>query len=74
MKPISHAASHLLVDLRANPESGKSTHEDGSTWVDVYLPNAQGHRSRAQFGGLLLALKEAGYYQPVDSYFGSVKL
>lgn len=74
MKPISRAASHLLADLRANPESCKTTEPDGSTWVDVYLPNAQGHRTRAQFGGLLLALKEAGYYQPVDSYFGSVKL
>ncbi len=59
MKPISQAASHLLADLRANLESGKTTEPDGS---------------RAKFGGLLLALKDAGYYQPVDSYFGSVKL
>ena len=70
---ISNAALALLADLRDNADSCESTHQDGSAWVDVYLPNAQGNRSKAQFGGLLNALKEAGYYQPIDHDFGSVK-
>ena len=70
---ISRAARNLLNDLRAEQE-GKNTEPDGSVWACVYLPNAQGNRSRAQFGGLLLALKEAGYYRHIDGYFGSVKL
>jgi hypothetical protein len=74
MKPISQAASQLLADLRAETEGVSTTQPDGSTWNDVYLPNAQKKRSKAQFGGLLIALKEAGYYQPLDRYFGSVRI
>ncbi len=74
MNKISEAASILLADLRANLDSWTSTHNDGSAWGSVYLPNAQGKRSKTQFGGLLKTLKDAGYYQPVDSYFGEVKL
>ena len=74
MEKISQSAINLLADLRENTEGLRTTQPDGSVWADVYLPNAQGNRSRARFGGLLLALKDAGYYKPLDSFFGSVKL
>ncbi len=74
MDKISQAASNLLADLRENADSCTTTEQNGDVWADVYLPNAQGSRSRARFGGLLLALKDAGYYKPLDSFFGSVKL
>lgn len=74
MKPMSRAASNLLADLRAEKDGCTITEPDGSVWADVYLPNAQGNRSRAKFGGLLLALKEADYYRPVAPNFGSVRL
>ena len=49
--------------------------EDGSKWASVYLDNAQpdgwsGHK----WAGVLGALEKAGYYSPLDGYFGDVKI
>lgn len=71
---ISRAASNLLADLRKEADGCTITDDDGSVWKDIYLPNAQGNRSRAQFAGLILALKDKGYYRPLGPGFGTVKL
>ena len=73
-RPTSpQSTEKLLADLR---DAAEATNEDrhGHPWGVVYLPNAQGSRTRQQFGGLLRALKDAGYYRPTDDLFGEVLL
>ena len=71
---ISKAASNLLADLRKEADGCTITEIDGSVWKDVYLPFAQGNRSRAKFAGLINVLKDKGYYRPLGPGFGTVKI
>ena len=58
---ISKAESNLLADLRREADGCTITDEiDGSVWKDIYIPFAQGNRSRARFVGLVSALKDKG--------------
>jgi hypothetical protein len=46
---------------------------NGETWGTVYLPNVHGHKNTLRFAGQVSILKQAGWYCPVDSFFGRVK-
>lgn len=60
----------LLKALRENVE-GTVTTQTGERWGYVYLSNVG---NTHQFAGFLSVLKKEGLYNPVDKYFGEVKL
>lgn len=75
---LSIASNAVLGCLRANSEGHSETHEDGSVWFSVYLPNARAavvpQMSAHQFAGHLAELTKAGFYKSYDDgFFGQVK-
>ena len=71
---MTDAQEKLFADLLLNTESAAVTDSDGYVWRTVYLQNAQGMRSKQQFGGLLNALQNAGRYRPLDTDFGEIRM
>ena len=70
---LSPAAEKMLSDLRENTEGGEIEHALGR-FKQVYLPNAQGDRSKSEFGGLLAVLKKEGLYFGMGGDFGMVAI
>jgi hypothetical protein len=67
----------VLDVLRSKGESSTSTNADGTKWICVCLDNAQyalRDMSPRSFAGHLSKLQQAGFYRPIDSIFGDVRL
>jgi hypothetical protein len=74
---MTAAQKRVLDILRSKGESSTSTDAYGTEWICVCLDNAQHammDMSKRAFAGHLSKLQQAGYYRPIDSIFGDVRL
>lgn len=70
---LSPAAAQLLISLQKAPKEGVvTTAADGTVWDSVYLDNVSTIYKGKELSGLYSALTKAGFYKPVDQYFGDV--
>lgn len=66
----------VYESMMANYEGCQTTHEDGSVWSVIYLPNISVKGATPhQIAGALSVLESKGHYRSTsDKYFGEVRI